>query len=321
LFVYVLEKVDWNEFKDIAVSDDLINYYKDLHDSSHQDENNSRSQLLKIQITLEAMKYMAKECITEVCSIPKELIERVNRNLNHCSGSPSMTDSDSTNISHAIVLLRGFIEKYHNINEEENLTKLQEELEQIEVLPILIEQQTSDNMYWIVPKQTTHPRRLRIYLYCPGCTKIKSDRIRTNKQYPLKLVRENIPWLYWSDFEVAPKFEILCSISNQKRKVATATISASSQVIVVEEKSLRSKSNQKRVAVSGNMTRTSATNIKHVEIFGHLFREIEDESSFCIAVTIVKDLKKQLSPSESDIKAASIDIIPKLNQLDVTPEQ
>ncbi|ETN98472.1 hypothetical protein RFI_39024, partial [Reticulomyxa filosa] len=39
------------------LEDDLINCYKDLHDPSHQDENNSKLQWLKIQITLEAMKY------------------------------------------------------------------------------------------------------------------------------------------------------------------------------------------------------------------------------------------------------------------------
>ncbi|ETO32995.1 hypothetical protein RFI_04112 [Reticulomyxa filosa] len=181
LIVHVSEKIDWSNFEDIAVSDDLVNYYKDLHDSPQKDENDNKLQWLKMQITLEAMKYVAKECIIEVCSIPNELIERIIRNLKHCSGSSSMTDSDSTNISHAIVLLRRFIEKYHNTNEEEeeDLTKLQKELEQIEALPILIEQQTVDNMYWIVSKQAINPRRLRIYLYCPGCIKIKPDRIRS----------------------------------------------------------------------------------------------------------------------------------------------
>ncbi|ETO00596.1 hypothetical protein RFI_36844, partial [Reticulomyxa filosa] len=303
------------------LEDDLINCYKDLHDPSHQDENNSKLQWLKIQITLEAMKYVAKECITEVCSIPKELIERVNRNLNHCSGSPSMTDSDSTNISHAIVLLRGFIEKYHNIKEEEDLTNLQKELEQIEVLPILVEQQTSDDMHWIISKQATNQRRLRIYLYCPGCTELKTDRVRdvffrnirgADRRYPLKLVKEDIPWLYWSDFQVAPNFQLSCSIFDQEGEVTTATISASAQVIIVEEQSLR-----KSVAA---FEHTMSSN-ENVEIFRHLIREVKDESSFCFAMTIVKDLKEQLILSEFDISDASTDITSKLDQLDATHEQ
>ncbi|ETO24777.1 hypothetical protein RFI_12381, partial [Reticulomyxa filosa] len=111
--------------------------------------------------------------------------------------------------------------------------------------------------------------------------------------------------------------QLLCNIFNRGRKVATATIPASAQVIVVE----RSKSNQTRVAVLSHIMGTSTTNIKHVEIFRHLIHEIKDESSFCFAVTIVKDLKVRLTPSESDIKAASIDITPKLDQLDAICEQ
>ncbi|ETO03387.1 hypothetical protein RFI_34023, partial [Reticulomyxa filosa] len=65
LIVHVSEKIDWSNFEDIAVSDDLVNYYKDLHDSPQKDENDNKLQWLKMQITLEAMKYVAKECITE----------------------------------------------------------------------------------------------------------------------------------------------------------------------------------------------------------------------------------------------------------------
>ncbi|ETO10550.1 hypothetical protein RFI_26827, partial [Reticulomyxa filosa] len=302
MLVFITEKIDQDEYKDMNVSD-LIDPYKDQYNcSSHGNENNNKLQWLKTHITVEAMKYVAKECMMEACSIPNELVKRVIRNLKYCSEVPSMMGSNSISVSNTMSSLKAFIEKYHNINERDDLTNLQTELEQIEVLPILVEQQTSDNMHWIISKQATNLRRLRIYLYCPG----------SNKRYPLKLVKENIPWLYWSDFQVASNFQLSCSIFDIERKVATATISASSQVIVVEEQSLR-----KSVAAFGH---TMSSN-ENVEIFRHLIREVKDESSFCFAMTIVKDLKEQLILSEFDISDASTDITSKLDQLDATHEQ
>ncbi|ETO03365.1 hypothetical protein RFI_34045, partial [Reticulomyxa filosa] len=179
-FVCIAEKVDQTEYEDMNMSD-LIGLYKDQYScSSYGNKNDDKLKWLKTQITLGAMKYVAKECIIEVRSIPNELIEQVIRNLKYCSEPLSMTDSDNSNISNAIVSLKRFIEKYHNAKEEEeDLAKLQKELEQIEVLPILTEQQTSDNMYWIISKQATNPRRLRIYLYCPECIKPKINRVRS----------------------------------------------------------------------------------------------------------------------------------------------
>ncbi|ETO04331.1 viral A-type inclusion protein [Reticulomyxa filosa] len=315
-FVCITEKVDQTEYEDMNLSD-LIGLYKDQYScSSYGNKNDDKLKWLKTQITLEAMKYVAKECIIEVRSIPNELIEQVIRNLKYCSEPLSMTDSDNSNISNAIVLLKRFIEKYHNAKEEEDLAKLQKELEQIEVLPILTEQQTSDNMYWIVPKHVTSSRRLRIYLYCPECIKPKTDRARTDKRYPLQLAKEGILWLYWSDFRVTSNSQLLCSIFNQERKIATATISASSQVVVVEEQSLQSKSKRKSAAILSYVMGTLTSNTKNIEVFEHLIREIKDEPSFCFAVAIVKDLKMQLAPSESDISDASADITPNLDQLD-----
>ncbi|ETO05589.1 hypothetical protein RFI_31807 [Reticulomyxa filosa] len=137
-----------------------------------------------------------------------------------------------------------------------------------------------------------------------------------DRRYPLKLANEDSPWLYWSDFQVAPNFELLCNIFDIERKVATATIPASSQVIVIEEQSLR-----KSMAILNRMTGTSITNTRNTEILEHLIREVKDESSLHFAVTIVKDLNTQLVFSESDVSDASIDITPKLNQLNATREQ
>ncbi|ETN97282.1 hypothetical protein RFI_40249, partial [Reticulomyxa filosa] len=252
MFAIITEKIDQDEYKDMNVSD-LINQYSRSSDAS---KNDDKLKWLKTRIIVETMKYVAKECMIEACSIPNEMVERVIRSVSVSS-------------------LKTFIEKYHNTNERDDLTRLQEELEQIEVPPILIEPQTSDNMYWIISKQVTNPRRLRIYLYCPECIEIKSNRVWSvfflnrsgaDRRYPLKLAKENIPWLYWSDFQVAPNFELLCSIFDQERKITTATISASSQVIVVEEQSLQSKPKQK------NMT-TLTSNTKDIEIFGHLIDE------------------------------------------------
>ncbi|ETO34252.1 hypothetical protein RFI_02842, partial [Reticulomyxa filosa] len=143
------EKVDWNIYDDMDLSD-LINQYKNQHRcSSHENENNSKLQWLKTQITLEAMNYVAKECIAEVRSIPNELVERIIQNFKCCSESSSMIGSNSSRISNAMSSLKKFIEKYHNTNEEDDLTNLQTELEHIEALPILMEQQTVDNMYWV----------------------------------------------------------------------------------------------------------------------------------------------------------------------------
>ncbi|ETO11218.1 hypothetical protein RFI_26159, partial [Reticulomyxa filosa] len=275
MFAIITEKIDQDEYKDMNVSN-LINQY-------NASKNDDKLKWLKTHITVEAMKYVAKECMIEACSIPNELVERVIR---------------SVSVSNTISSLKTFIEKYHNTNEEDDLTKLQEELRQIDVFPVSIEQQTSDNMYWIISKQATNPRRLRIYLYCPEL-EIKSNRVWSvfflnisgaDRRYPLKLAKEDIPWLYWSDFQVAPNFELLCSIFDQERKIATATISASSQVIVVEEQSLQSKSKRKNVTTlsyDGNID----TNTKNIEIFKHLIDEVKDESSFCFTVTIAKDLK------------------------------
>ncbi|ETO24617.1 hypothetical protein RFI_12543 [Reticulomyxa filosa] len=315
------EKVDWSNFEDMNVSD-LVNQYKDEHShSSHETESNNKLQRLKTQITLEAMKCVVSECMNEECGVPQALTERIIRNLKFSSELPSIAGSNSSNISDAIALLKVFIDKYHHTNEKDDLTDLQRELKQIEILPQLIEQKTLDNTYWIVSKHIENSRRLRIYLYCPECTELKPDRVRTDKRYPLKLAKEDIPWLYWSDFQVAPNFQLLCSIFDIERKVAIATIPASGQIIIVEEQSLRSKSNQTRVAILGHMTGTSTTNIKHVEIFRHLIREIEDETSFCFAVNLVKELKAQIGPSQSDISDASTDIISKLDKFDATLKQ
>ncbi|ETO18533.1 hypothetical protein RFI_18731, partial [Reticulomyxa filosa] len=59
---------------------------------------------------------------------------------------------------------------------------------------------------------------------------------------------------------------------------------------------------------------------KSKEILGHLIREISDESSFCFAVDIAKDLKAKLG-SKSDINNMFTDITPKLDQFDATREQ
>ncbi|ETO32994.1 hypothetical protein RFI_04113, partial [Reticulomyxa filosa] len=144
-----LKKIDQNEYKDINVSD-LIDLYKDQYNcSSHGDENSNKLQWLKTYITVEAMKYVAKECMIEACSIPNELVEPVIRNLKCCSEVSSMMGSNSISVSNSMSSLKAFIEKYHNTNEEDDLTNLQTELEHIEALPILIEQQTVDNMYWV----------------------------------------------------------------------------------------------------------------------------------------------------------------------------
>ncbi|ETO32729.1 hypothetical protein RFI_04387, partial [Reticulomyxa filosa] len=134
--------------------------------------------------------------------------------------------------------------------------------------------------------------------------------------FRIRMIDNNSPWLYWSDFQVAPNFELLCNIFDIERKVATATIPASSQVIVIEEQSLR-----KSMAILNRMTGTSITNTRNTEILEHLIREVKDESSLHFAVTIVKDLNTQLAPFESDISDASIDITSKLDQLDATREQ
>ncbi|ETO08041.1 hypothetical protein RFI_29349 [Reticulomyxa filosa] len=127
---------------------DLIDPYKDQYNClSHENENNNKLQWLKTHITVEATKYVAKKYMVEACSISNELVKRVIRNIKCCSEVPSMRRSNSISVSNIMSSLKAFIENYHSTNERDDLTNLQTELEQIEVLPILVEQQILDNMH------------------------------------------------------------------------------------------------------------------------------------------------------------------------------
>ncbi|ETO31824.1 hypothetical protein RFI_05293, partial [Reticulomyxa filosa] len=296
----VEEKIDWEQYEGMDISD-LITRYKDEHyHPSHGNEDVNHLQLLKAQITLEVIKPVVNECMDERCSIPQGLMNRV---------AQTLTDgNNSNNISSALKLWKELMEKYHNRNEKDDLADLQIEWNEL-VAYLWIQQKDSDNMYWVVPKDTTESRRLRIYVYCPKHPErvrvaTFSSESKDRRRYPLEQVKEDIPWLRWADFQVASDCNLSCVIIRQQKNTEEIPISSTSRAILVEEHSL--------------MWPKSKT--KEKEILEHLIREINDESFFCFAVDIVKDLKPKLG-SKSDIKQIFTDITPKLDQFDVTLKQ
>ncbi|ETO01754.1 hypothetical protein RFI_35689 [Reticulomyxa filosa] len=121
---------------------------------------------------------------------------------------------------------------------------------------------------------------------------------KADGRYKLELVHENTPWLYWADFNIASNSNLSFNIFDQTKQTATATVSASSQAIIVEEQHSQSEFNE-----------------KCAKILEHLVREIENEQSFCFALTVFNDLKVQLRSSElQDIKSVLKDITPNLGQ-------
>ncbi|ETO00904.1 hypothetical protein RFI_36536, partial [Reticulomyxa filosa] len=177
----------------------------------------------------------------------------------------------------------------------------------------LEEQKTASNdVIWIISQDySQQAKRLRIYLCCP---KPEHGRVRTvfflnipeaDQRYPLKLVNKDTPWLYWRDFYVASNSDLSFNIFDQVKQTTNATVPASSQAIIVEEQSVQLESNE-----------------KSARILKHLACGIEDEPSFCFALTVFNNLKTQLRLSKSqDIENVLNDNTPNLDQSNASSKQ
>ncbi|ETO32339.1 hypothetical protein RFI_04778, partial [Reticulomyxa filosa] len=133
-----------------------------------------------------------------------------------------------------------------------------------------------------------------------------SKQKKANRKYELKLY-ENIPWLYWADFNVVSNSNLSFDIFDQTNPtvIATATVPESSQVIFVDEQSSQPASNE-----------------LHVQILKYLVCGIENESSLRFALTVFNDLKTQLHQSKSqDIENVLNDNTPNLDQSNASSKQ
>ncbi|ETN98609.1 hypothetical protein RFI_38880, partial [Reticulomyxa filosa] len=124
---------------------------------------------------------------------------------------------------------------------------------------------------------------------------------KSDTSFPLQLVRADIPWLYWGDFQV-PVSNAFCRIYSHDRNTAEKNILTFDKAAIIEEKTLFKSKNYTAV------------------IMDHLISEIMDEKSFCAAIDIVKDLKS-LELESAGIKAIFDKIAPKLDALNSVTAQ
>ncbi|ETO33052.1 hypothetical protein RFI_04054 [Reticulomyxa filosa] len=165
--------MDWEKWKDTEMSM-LANHYVQY---SRDSENTNKLRWLKVRIILQVIKHVINECISQKCQVPSEFIEHMIVSLVEIDSMLSSTTT-AENILQATKALRELIKCFHEKSKEDkDWETLQSELRQIEVIPLSSEPDPSSNLYYIVSQQNT--KRLRIYLYCPNCTKYKQTRTRS----------------------------------------------------------------------------------------------------------------------------------------------
>ncbi|ETN98317.1 hypothetical protein RFI_39193, partial [Reticulomyxa filosa] len=314
------EKMDWEKWKDADIPTLANRYVQCWCNNSRDSESTNKLRWLKVRITLQVTKHVINECIFQKCQVPLKFIEQVVISLVEID--PMLSSTTATeNTLQATKALKEFIKRFHEKSEEdEDWDTLQSELKQIEDVSLSREPDPFINLYYIVSHQNT--KSLRIYLYCPQHTDYKQRRIRSiffpstpevsikkwshtkktknysENRFLLRLVKADIPWLYWGDFQVSASNNSFCRVYSRTEKKTEADIPLSTKAFIIEEKSFLSTSkNYSKIIVD------------------HLKREIKDEKSFCAAVTIAKDLKS-LQLELAGIRTIFDAVAPHLNHLD-----
>ncbi|ETN98549.1 hypothetical protein RFI_38944 [Reticulomyxa filosa] len=200
------------------------------------------------------------------------------------------------------------------------------DLEQIDVSYVDEKKTTLENITQAIPRdRDQQTKRIRMYLCCstledghvrsvsfPDIPEewnisgtIQKKKKEVNRRHKLKLVHENTPWLYWTDFNVASNSKLSFNIFDRTKQTATETVSAFSHAIIVEEQPAKFRASE-----------------KSERILEHLVCEIENEQSLCFALAVFNHLKTQLYPSTpEDIKRILADNTPSLDQSNVSSKQ
>ncbi|ETO18706.1 hypothetical protein RFI_18549 [Reticulomyxa filosa] len=292
--------MDWDKWRDTNVSELADRYAKQWCSNSLDDKSANKLQWMKVQITLEAIKHVIHACILEKCQVSAELISQTVINLDVTS--PTTTHRNDEHIFSVIKTLQKLIQHFHEKYEsDEDWDALQSELKLLEAFPPSNELDTSSTFHCIVSQQNARTvKRRRIYLYCPKCTKHKQRRTRA---ISFPSIIEDIPWLYWSDFQVSASDNSFCSIFSRKKRIMDVDIYNALNAIIIEEKTLMSLSGSKNYSAI---------------ILEHLMTEVKDEDSFCFVTSVFKDLKSQLQSESTETKTVLNNTLSNLDHLNPT---